>query len=196
MPFSLLFVVIVCIIWLLTLINRADITWTNADWAEWTNYAYSCEEITRLERRFLQDLHYRLFIDEREYIHFCSFLEFRLHSRRISDALSYRDIHVLSQSLLPTYVERLHLSLRPYEAMLLLAKTVTSICIVYATTVMAGYILYQYAAWIQSQLLQAIRLVLLQRQVQEHMIVMTANLARKSLASFGFAKIPIIPHAS
>lgn len=96
----------------------------------------------------MKDINYQLFVSELDYRQFVSYLEFKLHARQLfGDALvlSYRDIDVLSQALNPIYVERLQLNLRPFEAMLLLAKQATSIFFVYAATVVtlvsAGYIL-------------------------------------------------------
>jgi hypothetical protein len=60
---------------------------------------------------------------------------------------------VLSQSLTPAYVERLQLNIRPFEAMVLLAKQATSILVMYAATLVtlasAGYVLSQYAVTLQ-----------------------------------------------
>ncbi|KAI7907201.1 uncharacterized protein BX663DRAFT_495169 [Cokeromyces recurvatus] len=119
----------------------ADITWLNSDWSEWTHFTYSNQEINRLEQRFLKDIHYKLYISELDYSQFVSYLEFRLHSRQLlvsgGSLLSYRDIDVLSQTLDPAYVRRLKLNLRPFEAMVLLAKHVVSIFIAYMTTTLA-----------------------------------------------------------
>jgi hypothetical protein len=60
-------------------------------------------------------------------------------------SLSYRDVDVLSKWINPVYLKRLNITLRPFEAMLLLAKVVASICVVYvatvATIVYAGYVI-------------------------------------------------------
>ncbi|KAI8644594.1 hypothetical protein BD408DRAFT_441589 [Parasitella parasitica] len=126
----------------------ADATWLNSDWSEWTHFTYSNQEINSLERRILQDMDFNLYISEINYSNFVSYLEFRLHSRQLlGDALllSYRDIDVLSQALNPVYVKRLQLNLRPFEAMILLAKQAVSVFVVYTATIMtlvsAGYVL-------------------------------------------------------
>lgn len=128
--------------------NRADVTWLNSDWSEWTHFTYSNQDINTLEKRFLQDMNFNLYISEINYSNFVSYLEFRLHSRQLLGdvlLLSYRDIDVLSQALNPVYVKRLQLNLRPFEAMILLAKQAISICVVYTATLMtlvsAGYVL-------------------------------------------------------
>ncbi|KAL7313871.1 hypothetical protein PS15m_007555 [Mucor circinelloides] len=126
----------------------ADVTWLNSDWSEWTHFTYSNQDINTLEKRFLQDMNFNLYISEINYSNFVSYLEFRLHSRQLLGdvlLLSYRDIDVLSQALNPVYVKRLQLNLRPFEAMILLAKQAISICVVYTATLMtlvsAGYVL-------------------------------------------------------
>ncbi|KAI9491430.1 hypothetical protein BDB00DRAFT_832939 [Zychaea mexicana] len=170
----------------------ADVTWTNADWADFTQQ-YNCQEINRLEQRFLRDMRYKLFVPEQAYYDFCSYLEFRLtvagqRGLTMIVPLSYRDIRVLSQSLLPVYVERLHLSLRPFEAMWLLAKTAASICAMYGMAVLTGYIVYQYAA---AQVVSAVQYVLASYQqqavLQEQMLVMVADTLSKNL-------VVVLPH--
>ncbi|KAI8982354.1 hypothetical protein BDF20DRAFT_912527 [Mycotypha africana] len=127
----------------------ADATWINSDWAEWTHFTYSTDKINQLEKRFLRDLDYKLYIPEVSYSNFVSYLEFRLHSRQLLGdnvlLLSYRNIDVLSQSLNPIYVKRLQLNLRPFEAMILLVKQSIYILAMYATALATiastGYIL-------------------------------------------------------
>ncbi|KAI9469847.1 MAG: hypothetical protein EXX96DRAFT_382827 [Benjaminiella poitrasii] len=120
----------------------ADITWLNSDWSEWTHFTYSTQEINQFEKRFLKEMNYTLYISELEYSQFVSYLEFRLHSRQLLvnvdfPLLSYRDMDVLSQTLDPFYVRRLKLNLRPFEAMILLAKQAVSIFVVYMATALA-----------------------------------------------------------
>ncbi|CAO3619997.1 unnamed protein product [Cunninghamella blakesleeana] len=139
----------------------ADITWSNADWAECTNYYYTNQDINRLERLFLKEMNYQLFISlEENYYPFCHYLEFRLHSRQMAIynnmihqhhemIMSYHTINILSQHLPPIYQEKLGLTLRPLDAMLLLTKITTQICFMYLTTVVATlstvYLCYQYS---------------------------------------------------
>ncbi|KAI8329211.1 hypothetical protein BC941DRAFT_457373 [Chlamydoabsidia padenii] len=158
----------------------ADLTWTNADWADSTQYAYSCQDLNQLERRFLDEMDYSLFVSEEDYYNFCNYLEFRLHLRQCLIAtqgssvmsLSYHSINVLSQHLNPIYVKRLGLSLRPFDAMILLAKTATSICIMYAATIAAAlstaYVCYQYSTWVVT--------VLLETKLQEHAVMMVVDM--------------------
>ncbi|KAI8992274.1 hypothetical protein BDB01DRAFT_777817 [Pilobolus umbonatus] len=148
-----------------------DITWLNADWSEWTHHLYSTRDINRLEMQFLEDMDFKLHVTETEYSNFCSYLEFRVHLRQVVGnrfTLSYRDIDVLSQSLCPVYCERLKITLRPFEAMLLFAKTATSLLMVYtaviATLISTGYVIIQHAEWIHVHLIPHIereRLVML-----------------------------------
>jgi hypothetical protein len=132
------------------------VTWLNSDWSEWTSYSYTTAQITSLESRFLRQLDFKLYISPTDYHNFVSYLEFRLHARQLLGdvlLLSYRDMDVLSQSLTPAYVERLQLKIRPFEAMVLLAKQATSILVVYAATLVAlasaGYVLSQYTVTLQ-----------------------------------------------
>ncbi|KAI7860857.1 hypothetical protein BDC45DRAFT_492987 [Circinella umbellata] len=165
----------------------ADVTWTNVDWSDFTQQQHSCQDINRLEQRFLRDMRYRLFVPEQAYYDFCSFLEFRLTLAKQQNfilPLSYRDIRVLSQSLLPIYVERLHLTLRPFDAMWLLAKTAASICAMYGMAVLMSYVVYQYAA---TQIISTAQHLLYQRQLQEQMLVMVADKLTK------LATVVVIP---
>lgn len=113
---------------------------------------------------------YRIHVREQDYRQFCDYLQFRLHVQQLGrQSLSYHDVQVLSQSLPAIYVSRLRLSLRPIEAMVLLAKTATSICLVYALTCVAAYVLYQH-----------IRVAIWQRHLQEHAVVMMVEMIRMS----------------
>ncbi|KAI9274710.1 hypothetical protein BDA99DRAFT_498313 [Phascolomyces articulosus] len=167
----------------------ADVTWTNSDWSDFTQQQHSCQDINRLERRFLHDIRYKLFVPEQAYYDFCSYLEFRLTVAKQPNffhllPLSYRDLRVLSQSLLPVYVERLHLTLRPFEAMWLLTKTAASICVMYGMAVLMSYVVYHYAA---TQMIQAVQHLLYQQQLQEQMLVMVADKLTK------LATVVVIP---
>ena len=132
--------------------DRADVTWLNTDWSEWTQYTYSTKEVNALEKRFLNDMNFNLYISNFNYRNFVSYLEFRLHTRQLFlfANISYRDIDVLSQSLNPEYVKRLQLNTRPFEAMILIAKQATSILFMYIMTVATLATLYtlQRSEWI------------------------------------------------
>ena len=118
-------------------------------------------------------MRYKLYVPEQSYYDFCNYLAFRVTvAGQQGLVLSYRDISVLSQSLLPVYAERLHLSLRPFEAMWLLAKTAASICAMYGMAVLTGYVVCQYAA---AQIVATVQHVMYQRYVQEQMVAMVAN---------------------
>lgn len=111
-------------------------TWLNLDWSEWTHFSYSTAQINKLEKRFLNDMNFKLYISNLDYTNFTSYLEFRLHTRQLllCGHGSYRDMDVLSQTLNPEYVARLGLNLRPFQAMLLILKQAISILVMYAAT--------------------------------------------------------------
>jgi hypothetical protein len=105
-----------------------------------------------------------LFVTDDQYRQFCSYLEVSLHLRQVVQysgtsllSLSYQDVSILSQSLLPVYAERLRLSLRPFEAIVLLAKMVALTFAVYvatlATLAAAGYMIHLQAELIQQHLI-------------------------------------------
>ncbi|KAI7894100.1 uncharacterized protein EV154DRAFT_600230 [Mucor mucedo] len=127
----------------------ADVTWLNLDWSEWTHFTYSTAQINKLEKRFLSDMNFNLYISNVNYTNFTSYLEFRLHTRQLllCGNVSYRDMDVLSQALNPEYVARLGLNLRPFQAMLLILKQALSILVMYAATlatlVSAGFYIIQ-----------------------------------------------------
>jgi hypothetical protein len=140
---------------LLIIYIRADVTWLNGDWSEWTHYTYSTIEINKLEKRFLYDMNFNLYISNINYSQFVSYLEFRLYTRQLMFGIgniSYRDMDVLSQSLKPEYVARLQLKLRPFEAMILIAKQATSILFMYAATIVTCISIIQQSNWILLQL--------------------------------------------
>lgn len=135
--------------------DRADVTWLNTDWSEWTHYTYSTLHINLLEKRFLNDMKFNLYISPCNYSNFVSYLEFKLHSRQLllCGNISYRDIDVLSQSLKPEYIKRLKLNLRPFEAMILLLKQAASILAIYSVTLAAVYIINHREEIIPTQFL-------------------------------------------
>jgi len=127
--------------WFFSSNNRADATYSNREWTEHTGNAYTLSELNALERRFLAQLEYRLFVDGTMYTNFVTYLEVSLALKELfrRPAMSYKDILILSQYLLPVYAERLGITLRPWEAMLLMSKVVAGICAAYcAVLVMVG----------------------------------------------------------
>ncbi|KAI9282095.1 hypothetical protein BC943DRAFT_116859 [Umbelopsis sp. AD052] len=143
----------------------ADVTWSNAEWSYNTGGYYTCDAINRLERQFLQQIDFKLFVTDDQYRHFCSYLEVSLHLRQVVQysgtsllsSLSYQDVSILSQSLLPIYAKRLRLSLRPYEAIMLLAKMVALTFAIYIATLVtlatAAYVIHLQAELIQQHLI-------------------------------------------
>ncbi|KAG2184869.1 hypothetical protein INT43_000782 [Umbelopsis isabellina] len=145
----------------------ADVTWSNAEWAVNTGGYYTCDAINRLERQFLRQMDFNLFVTDEQYRHFCNYLEVSLHLRQVVQysgsslfSLSYQDVSVLSQSLLPVYAERLKLSLRPFEAIVLLAKMVALTFAIYLATLVtlaaAAYIIHIQAELIRQHLVSTL----------------------------------------
>lgn len=163
-----------------------------------TNYAYQLTDINRLERRFLQALNYRLYVPRQAFMHFCNFLEFRLiaasagtswtfNINMMNHGLSYRDIRILSESLPKIYADRLRLSLRPLEAMWLMARTVAAICAVYVTAVATGYALRAY-------IVQVVQYTLYQRQLQEQaMVMMVDALGKMAMTHIASKQLTTLP---
>lgn len=97
-------------------------------------------------------MNFKLYISNINYCNFVSYLEFRIYTRQLlCGNVSYRDIDVLSQALNPEYVARLGLNLRPFQAMILLAKQAVSILVMYAATlatlVSAGFYIVHQSDW-------------------------------------------------
>ncbi|ORX92409.1 hypothetical protein K493DRAFT_316602 [Basidiobolus meristosporus CBS 931.73] len=126
----------------------SDATYTNEDWAEFTCGKFSLKEINDMERRFLSQLNYNLYVTEEMYEAFLSYIEVSLSLNQIyrRDVLSYKDVSILSQSLLPEYINRLNLSLRPLDAMILLGKMLSAICLFYVAAVASMAATCQYAS--------------------------------------------------
>ncbi|KAK9768897.1 hypothetical protein K7432_000126 [Basidiobolus ranarum] len=115
----------------------SDITYTNKDWVDFTRGKYTLLEINEMERRFLSQLNYKLYITEEMYEAFLSYIEVALSLNQIAgrDTLTYKDLSLLSQSLLPEYVTRLDLSLRPLDAIVLMSKMLSIVCLCYVAVV-------------------------------------------------------------
>ncbi|KAK9766392.1 hypothetical protein K7432_004559 [Basidiobolus ranarum] len=114
-------------------------TYTNEDWADFTCGRFSLNEINQMERKFLSQLNYNLYVTEEMYEAFLSYIEVSLSLSQIygRNVLSYKDVSILSQSLLPKYINRLNLSLRPVDAMMLMSKVLGAICLCYVAAVAA-----------------------------------------------------------
>ncbi|KAI8059521.1 hypothetical protein BC940DRAFT_313624 [Gongronella butleri] len=141
-----------------------DCTWSSQGWSECTQYQYSIQKINALERQFLMEMDYTLSMSDQAYDQFCQYLDFRVHVRQFmlmppvarwaastpaaTLALSYHNLQILSSPLTQSYAQRLHLSLRPLDAMLLFTKITISVSIVYAAAIVASALLYHYAAQI------------------------------------------------
>src|SRR5690606_22792209 len=94
---------------------------------------YSTQEINELERRFLSQINYELYVSEETYNGFLSYLEVSMGLKQIwgKNTLSYKDVKILSQNLLPHYIDRLNITLQPIDMLVMLGKAVSSLCIMY-----------------------------------------------------------------
>ncbi|KAI9032281.1 hypothetical protein DFJ74DRAFT_640817 [Hyaloraphidium curvatum] len=119
----------------------ADATYTNADWAEFSEHRYELEELNRLERDLLASLDYRLSITAEEYDTFLHQLDTLLSLQQISwDSLSYRDLVTLLQYptvlgrhiLLPAHMH----GLPTLDAVMLLLKTLGGLASTYLSAVL------------------------------------------------------------
>ncbi|KAI8891454.1 hypothetical protein K501DRAFT_328019 [Backusella circina FSU 941] len=122
----------------------SDVTYVNSDWAEWTKYQTTY--INEIEWQFLQDINFEIYISKSNYDEFFNYLMFSNNQRQLNYiSLSYQDVDVLSKWISPIYLKRLNITLRPLDAMILLAKVAASMCFVYAaavaTIVYAGYVI-------------------------------------------------------
>ncbi|KAJ3280532.1 hypothetical protein HK104_000602 [Borealophlyctis nickersoniae] len=104
-----------------------DATYSNADWVHFCGGRYSLREINLMERDFLSRVDHNLFTVEEEYLHFLSYLDMMLCLRQQFfrwSSLTYRDLLRLSLRVDPAYLKSLKKTLMPYEAVVLLLKTV------------------------------------------------------------------------
>lgn len=75
-----------------------DATYTNGDWAEFSDHRYDLEELNRLEREVLSLLDYRLGVSIEDYDNFLAQLDALLCLQSLSwTSLSYRDLATLVQ---------------------------------------------------------------------------------------------------
>jgi hypothetical protein len=76
-----------------------DATYTNLNWSEFTEGRYSLEDINELERRFLSIMNFQLFISQKKFDEFLSYLDLVLCLQKmrvwgsIPFSLSYSDIY-------------------------------------------------------------------------------------------------------
>ncbi|KAJ3124296.1 hypothetical protein HK098_001208 [Nowakowskiella sp. JEL0407] len=85
-----------------------DSTYTNQDWSEFTDGSYTLEEINTIERDFLRRIDYNLFVTDKEFDHFLSYLDIMIFFRQMYrwSSLTYRDLLRLSFNLSPEYLNR------------------------------------------------------------------------------------------
>ncbi|KAF9405713.1 hypothetical protein BGZ94_003405 [Podila epigama] len=117
-----------------------DATFTNAEWAEFTRGRYTTEELNSLERRFLAQLQFKLYVSEPEFDGFLSYLEVILTLKRVWGrgflaALSYSDVRILSQRLMPAYAGRLQFRTLQEDMAMIVWQVMASIARVYLTVV-------------------------------------------------------------
>lgn len=129
-----------------------DATYTNGDWAEFSDHRYTLEEINATEREFLAALDYRLGISVTEYDAFLQQLDVLLCLQQISwTSLSYRDLTALlqfpgmvGQRLMPH--PHLHLPVPTMDGIYLFLKTVGLTASAYLSAVfVAAVVLHTFA---------------------------------------------------
>ncbi|KAG0337436.1 hypothetical protein BG004_007655 [Podila humilis] len=127
-----------------------DATFTNAEWAEFTRGQYTTQELNDLERRFLGQLQYKLYVSEPEFDGFLSYLEVILALKQVWGrgflaALSYSDVRILTQQLMPAYAGRLQFRTLQEDMALVIWQVVVGISRVYLTIV--GTIMFAAAGY-------------------------------------------------
>jgi len=82
-----------------------DATYTNLSWSEFTEGRYTLDDINELERRFLSIMNFQLFISQKKFDEFLSYLDFILCLQKIRAwgsipfSLSYSDIYTLTKKI-------------------------------------------------------------------------------------------------
>ncbi|KAF9975249.1 Cyclin-dependent protein kinase [Actinomortierella ambigua] len=117
-----------------------DATFTNGEWADFTRGMYTTAEINELERRFLGRLQYRMYVSEPEFDGFLSYLEVVLQLQQVWGRgfwvdLSYSDVQILTQQLMPAYAGRLHFRTLQQDVAMVLWQVTLSISRVYLAIV-------------------------------------------------------------
>ncbi|ORX59887.1 hypothetical protein BCR36DRAFT_401483 [Piromyces finnis] len=88
-----------------------DATYTNSNWSDFTEGRYTLEDINELERRFLSIMNFQLFISQKKFDEFLSYLDFILCLQKIRAwgsipfALSYSDIYTLTKKIDSKYFD-------------------------------------------------------------------------------------------
>jgi hypothetical protein len=127
-----------------------DATYTNSDWAEFSDHRYTAEDINALERQVLTCMDYNLSISLEEYDSFLQELDVLLCLQQISwSSLSYRDLTALlhfptlvGQTMLP----HRNLGAPTMDAVFLLLKTVGVVASTYlASILVAAVMLHTFA---------------------------------------------------
>lgn len=127
-----------------------DATFTNAEWADFTRGQYTTQELNDLERRFLGQLQYKLYVSEPEFDGFLSYLEVILALKQVWGrgflaALSYSDVRILSQRLMPAYADRLQFRTLQDDMTMVIWQVMATISRVYLTIV--GSIMFAAASY-------------------------------------------------
>lgn len=127
-----------------------DATFTNAEWADFTRGQYTTQELNDLERRFLGQLQYKLYVSEPEFDGFLSYLEVILALKQVWGrgflaALSYSDVRILSQRLMPAYADRLHFRTLQDDMAMVIWQVMATISRVYLTIV--GTVMFAAASY-------------------------------------------------
>ncbi|KAG0237996.1 hypothetical protein BGW41_008261 [Actinomortierella wolfii] len=113
-----------------------DATFTNSEWADFTRGMYTNLEINELERRFLSQLQYKMYVSEPEFDGFLSYIEVVLQLQQVwgrgfNVGLSYSDVRILTQQLMPAYAGRLHFRTLQQGVVMVLWQVTLSISRIY-----------------------------------------------------------------
>ncbi|TPX40409.1 hypothetical protein SeLEV6574_g06622 [Synchytrium endobioticum] len=110
-----------------------DATYTNADWAVFTDGRYSTQDINIIEADFLKRIDFKLFFLETDYLAFLDNLDLMICLRQIYrwSSLSYTDLYRLSSTIQPVFQWQLSPKMRSGDAVLLLIKFLTNYVVSY-----------------------------------------------------------------
>ncbi|KAF9186512.1 hypothetical protein BGZ51_001973 [Haplosporangium sp. Z 767] len=116
-----------------------DATYSNAEWADFTKGQYTTQMLNDLERRFLGQLQYKLYVSEPEFDGFLSYLEVVLALKQVWGrglvTFSYSDVRILTQRLMPAYADRLHFRTLQGDMMSIVWQVMATLSRVYFTIV-------------------------------------------------------------
>ncbi|ORX81594.1 hypothetical protein BCR32DRAFT_268187, partial [Anaeromyces robustus] len=126
-----------------------DATYTNLNWSEFTEGRYTLEDVNELERRFLSIMNFQLFISQKKFDEFLSYLDFILCLQKIRAwgsipfSLSYSDIYTLTRKIDSKYFDAYpNNKNNVYENIKIIFKYIIGILVIYLLFVLV-YIIYR-----------------------------------------------------